>query len=167
MAGFDFSFKKLKGGFFDPSKILAGLEKAEVKLQSRFGANTRRTMKSSIRYKAKGSAPAGSPPFAHRSNRFTRQKTNKKTGAVTRQGQSPLRELIFFARDPDTNSVVIGPVVFGQRGAGALEKGGTTTTRDPRTGLTKTVRIAPHPFARPAGAAEAAKLPDLLRQMIN
>lgn len=168
MAGFTFSVKSFKSGFFDQKKILSDVEKAEAKVQSKFGAFTRRTMKNSIKYQPFGaSAPAGRPPFAHRSNGFTRKRTTKKTGVTTTQQASPLRELIFFARDPANKSVVIGPVAFGKRGAGALETGGSVSVAVPGTGQTKTVRIRPHPFARPAGEAEAAKLPELLKRMVN
>lgn len=166
MAGFDFSFKKLKGGFLDTKKITDAVDRANAKVQARFGANTRRTMKGSIKYRD-GTAPPGAPPYAHRSRAFTRRKTDKKTGATKQQHQSPLRELIFFALDRPTDGVVIGPVAFGARGAGALERGGTITTRDRKTGGTRSRTIAAHPFARPAGEAEAAKLPDLLRKMVN
>lgn len=164
MAGFDFSLKALKGGFFDADKIAAKAERANARAQSKFGAFTRRRMKSSIRYRQKPSAP-GQPPSAHRSEGFTRETRSRKTGAVRRQAASPLRELIFFARDPRTDSVVIGPVVFGTRGAPALEFGGRATVR--REGRTRTVFIRPRPFARPAGEAEAEKLPDLLRNMVK
>jgi hypothetical protein len=162
---FDFKIKSLKAGFFDAKKIEAAAARADAKVQSKFGAYVRRTMKTSIKYKAKGSAPAGSPPFAHRSEAFSKEKVNKKSGATTRQQRSPLRELIFFARDPAANSVVIGPVAFGARGAGALETGGSVSAR--RGSGRKTVHIAPHPFARPAGEAEAKKMPELLRGAIN
>jgi hypothetical protein len=124
-------------------------------------------MKNSIKYRKSGSAPAGQPPFAHRSESFTKEKKNKKTGATTRQPQSPLRELIFFARDTVTKTTVIGPVLFGRDGASALEHGGRTRRKNPRTGKEESVGIAPHPFARPAGEAEAKKFPELLRQLVH
>lgn len=157
----DWGMKLFKQNFFDAKKIVSAIDRAEAKVLAKFGAFTRRRMKSSIQYRDKGSAPAGQPPFAHRSKGFTKQKTNKKTGAVTRQQQSPLRELIFFARDPQTHSVVIGPVAFGKRAAGLIEKGGVGVVKG------KPAVFAPHPFARPAGEAEAKKLPELLRGMVK
>ncbi len=167
MAAFDFKIRALKANFFDPKKLAARAAKTSAAAQSKFGAYTRRTMKNSIKYRAKGTAPPGAPPFAHRAARFTREKVNRKTGAVTRSFQSPLRELIFFARDPATRSVVVGPVAFGAGGAGALERGGPTTVTDRATGRKKTIFIRPHPYARPAGDAEAKKFPELLRASIN
>lgn len=163
---FSFDFKALQGGFFDAKKILDDVEKAEAKAMSKFGAFTRQRMKTSIKYRDKVAA-AGQPPSAHRSRGFSKAKVNKKTGVVSRQQQSPLRELIFFALDPATKSVVIGPVAFGQNVAGIVERGGTGMVTDPRTGLRKSAHFSPHPFAEPAGRAEAAKFPELLRNMVR
>lgn len=157
---FTVTFRALGGDFFDPEAILDSVKRAEARVQSRFGAFVRQRMKTSIKYQD-GTAPAGHPPFAHRSRGYTKAKKNKKTGVTTRQQQSPLRELIYFARDPATNSVVIGPVQFGKGIAGTIERGGMGTVNG------KPASFSPHPFAKPAGDAEAAKLPDLLRGMVN
>jgi hypothetical protein len=97
---------------------------------------------------------AGSPPFAHKSKRFG--------------GKSPLRELIFFSRDPASGSVVIGPAVFkgGGAGATALEKGGAVTVKK-KGKPDRRVTIAPRPFAKPAGDAEAAKFNDVLKTLVK
>ena len=162
----DLDFRSVKGSFFDAKKIGNEVEKAKRKVLAKFGAFTRQRMKTSIRY-SKSTAAPGKPPFAHTSSAFTRPRKNKKTGTVIRQPKSPLRELIFFALDQLAGSVVTGPLAFGTRGAGALERGGTIAVRDKKTGTLKQKRINPHPFARPAGEAEAAKLPELLRRMVN
>lgn len=73
--------------FFDAPKILASVDEVAVKVLSRFGAFVRRTAKSSIR-KSKKSSDPGSPPRSH-------------TGF--------LKDFIFFAYDPETCGVVIGP----------------------------------------------------------
>jgi hypothetical protein len=157
-----------KVGFFDPTKLLAAADRLEARAQSRFGAFVRRRMKSSIKYRAAAeSAGPGQPPFAHRSAGFTRAKKNRKTGKSQKQAQSPLRELIYFARDPRTRSVVIGPAAFGSRVARTIEKGGTGFRTDPRTGRKESATFAPHPFAEPAGRAEAAKFPELLRTLVR
>lgn len=92
----------------------------------------------------------GKPPFAHRGD----------------SGKSPLRELIFFAHDPATRSVVIGPVAFGKKGARALEFGGPAEVTLPG-GRKRAVYIRPRPFVRPAGDAEAKAFPDVLRSTIR
>lgn len=142
--------KQLKASFFDIAKVQSAAAKLEAKAQSKFGAFVRRRMKSSIRYRKERSKP-GSPPSAHRDKRFG--------------NKSPLRELIFFARDPAANAVVIGPLVFGSRGAKALEKGGTVAVK--KKGMPKAVTIAPRPFAKPAGDAEAAKFGDILKSLVK
>jgi hypothetical protein len=161
----DLNFRAIRQGFFDARKVAGEVEKAGRKLQSKFGAYTRRRMQTSIRY-GKGTAAPGKPPVAHRASNFSRVKKNK-AGASGKQAVSPLRELIFFALDQAAGSVVIGPLAFGARGARALEEGGTIAVRDRKTGGVKRRRISPHPFARPAGEAEAQKLPELLKRMVN
>lgn len=140
--------KLVKAGFFDPAKILAAADKTHAQAQTKFGAFVRRRMKSSIRYR-KAPAAAGQPPSAHRA----------------RGGKSPLRELIFFSRDQTTNSVVIGPLPFGRRGAHALEHGGPMTFKS--RGQVRTGHMAARPFARPAGEAEAKAFPDTLRGLVK
>lgn len=131
------SFQQLKAGFFDVKKITDDAARAHAKVQAAFGAKTRRRMQTSLRYRKKASEP-GKPPSAHRG----------------RGGKSPLRELIFFSRDLTNNSVVIGPLPFGQRGASALERGGVATFKA-RDGKIRTGVFEARPFARPAGDAEA------------
>lgn len=155
---FDFSIQQLKAGFFDADKILAEMDRYERRTLSRFGAFTRRRMKSSLKY-ASGKSTPGTPPHLHKSSGFTRPKKDRKTGATKRQPVSPLRELIFFAYDAHTHSVVIGPVRFGSNGGVVpplLEKGGAGTFKDPETGQVKRGVWAPRPFVGPAGKAEAA-----------
>ena len=86
--------------------------RANAMALSRAGAYIRRSAKGSIRY-AKGASKPGRPPHAHAS---------KKGGK-----NSPLRELIFFAYDDRTASLVIGPTPFRGRAIvpRVLELGGT------------------------------------------
>lgn len=155
--------------FFDPEQIRGAVARAEARAQARFGAFVRRRMRGSLKY-AKGKGPPGRPPHVHRTRGFTRPKKDKKTGATVRQATSPLRELIFFARDPKTDSVVIGPAKFGGKGGvapGLLERGGRGTYRDARTGAPRAGVYAPRPFVEPAGRAEAAKFPELLKNAVR
>lgn len=144
-----FDLEAIKKTFFRPELITDPAEKAIVRVLSKAGAFLRRKQQSLIRYRKKPSAP-GQPPSAHRSERFTRAKTNKKTGQVTRQAASPLHDLIFFGLDDSKKSVVSGPVPFlKSRQAGipeTLEKGGTV------------VKLVPvkQPQGRPAGLIQAA-----------
>lgn len=99
--------------FFDRRAVIDRIGRAQANVLSKAGAFIRRSAKGKIRY-AKGASKPGSPPHAHAS-----QKGGK---------DSPLRELLFFAYDDRTNSVVIGPTPF--RGAAivprVLEMGGTS-----------------------------------------
>ena len=100
--------------FLDRERVIARIGRAAAQTLAKAGAFIRRSAKGKIRY-AKSPSKPGSPPHAHAS---------RKGGK-----DSPLRELIYFAYDERSNSVVIGPTPF--RGEGivprTLELGGTTT----------------------------------------
>lgn len=98
--------------FFDRQAVIDAVGRANARVLSKAGAFIRRSAKGSIRY-AKSPSKPGNPPHAHES---------KKGGK-----DSPLRELIFFAYDDRTASLVVGPTPF--RGPAivprVLELGGT------------------------------------------
>jgi hypothetical protein len=83
--------------FFDRRAVIDRIGRAKAAVLSKAGAYIRRAAKGKIRY-AKSPSKPGNPPHAHQS-----QKGGK---------DSPLRELIYFAYDDRTNSVVIGPMPF-------------------------------------------------------
>ncbi|VTR92817.1 Uncharacterized protein OS=Isosphaera pallida (strain ATCC 43644 / DSM 9630 / IS1B) GN=Isop_2430 PE=4 SV=1 [Gemmata massiliana] len=155
---FDFSFDALKNSFFDTKAVMAAAKNEYRKTASRFGAYTRTRMKSSLRYKPGKSKP-GHPPHVHRSrSKYTRPK-KATDGTTVRRQVSPLKELIFFAFDHETQSVVIGPVKFGTAAdvkvPGLLEKGGAGTFKAGRSGERKRGVWSARPFVKPAGDAEA------------
>jgi hypothetical protein len=121
--------------FFDRA-ISVAVDRGAKRGLSRFGAFVRTRDKTSLKYRKKASEP-GRPPSVHRSTGFTREKTNRKTGAVSRQPVSPLRELTFFGYDADRKSVVIGAAIFPRSKAGPgvvperIEYGGQVTLRVP------------------------------------
>ena len=117
----------------------------------------RRQAQTSIKYSTKSAAP-WAPPKAHRSKGYTRTKRSAKTGLETRQSVSPLRELIFFAYDAGTRTVVIGPAQFGPNAAAVIEKGGTETRPARGRRPAKVLSYAPHPFMKPAGDEEARRM---------
>lgn len=130
-----FTIVRFKANFF--SRHLSGtVSKGAMRALSKLGAFVQRRTKSSIRYAANPSKP-GKPPRAIRHSGFSREKTNRTTGAVTKQSTSPLRELIFFAYDSARKTVVIGPAIFLRSKSGpgrvprVLGEGGTVTTRKP------------------------------------
>ncbi|MDY3555304.1 hypothetical protein R5W24_004445 [Gemmata sp. JC717] len=153
---FDFSMNSLKNSFFDTDAILSAAQKEYRKVASRFGAFARRRIKSSLKYRSGKSKP-GEPPHVHRATRGYTKAKKAKDGTVSKQRVSPLRELVFFAYDRETESVVVGPVKFGSGSApGRLEHGGAGTFKDSDSGEVKRGVYAARPFVKPAGDAEAA-----------
>lgn len=154
-----------KSIFFNPSAVIDLAQKRQDAALAKIGAFIRRRAQTSIRYR-KASSPPGSPPSAHRSSRYTRERTNKRTGAVTRQNASPLRDLIFFALDRGRRSVVIGPVVFGGSDSGGiaprvLEEGGKSVFRSRRG--SRAAHYRARPFMKPALAAETPRAVRMFR----
>lgn len=160
-----YDIKTFKKFFFDKRAVTSAAERAENALLSKVGAYVRRGAKSSIKYR-EGAAVPGVPPHAHRSGAFTRQKVSRKTGAVTRQASSPLRELIFFGRDPAAASVVVGPVLFGKKSGAPerLEYGGVGTVgrKRPRRAVYEA-----RPYMRPALARELPKVPQWVKDTVR
>ena len=160
------TFRQVKQAFFDPSKVIKGMDRASARALSKFGAFVRTRARTSIRYRKDAAAP-GQPPSAHKSG--MRTKTNRKTGVTKRQPSSPLRDNIYFYYDRETKSVIIGPTLTtGQSARGGrpqgktvpetLEKGGRVVLPRGRAGRTRTVTVREHPFMHPAEAAERPKL---------
>ena len=129
--------------FFDAPAVTNALDKAARKVLSRFGAYVRRTARTSIRKSKKISEP-GKPPRSH-------------TGL--------LRQFIFFAHDPETQGVVIGPERLNSKIGDVpevLEYGGTTTIATYRRRKVvgkRVVRIAARQFMHPALTKELPGLP--------
>ncbi len=142
---FDFNFQNLRANFFRPELILRQADKARRRALSKAGAFVRRRAQTSMR-KRKAISEPGSPPSAH---------------------SGELRKLLFFAYDPRTDSVVVGPVVFKRGEVPRLHEHGGTVTRTDRRGKTRTFRYPARPYMAPALKAERPRFPQLLRGMIN
>ncbi len=150
---------KVKGLFFDAPKVMRSVDRATRQVLSKFGSFVRRTAKSSIRKRKKASAP-GSPPSSH-------------TGL--------LKRFIYFAYEPEKQSVIIGPAKLNAKEAGTPERlersGGPTTIvnrvfrrRDGRNRIvkkTRTIQIAPRPFMGPAMNKELPKLSAMWRDSVK
>lgn len=166
--GFDF-----KKNFFDRESVTSKVDKASRKVLSGLGALVRTIAKNSIKMakgKSAGKASSpGQPPMGHISSGFTRLKKKKGQKEATPQPASPLKELIYFAYDPEKRSVVAGPQVFrNAKSKGTprrLEKGGQTTISD--GGKTKTITIRKRPFMGPALNKATPKFADQLRNMLS
>jgi hypothetical protein len=160
--GFGWGIKQFKAGFIDRATIDAQIDAATKKVLGSLGSYTRKVARNSVKY-AEGKSAPGKPPHAHRSGGFTRKKKDKKTGQEIAQPSSPFRELIFFAIDTKTQSVVIGPAIGGSKTGAVknLEHGGTAVVDG------KSVHIAPRPTMAPAAKAASDKLGGFLKEAIN
>ena len=162
------TIRGVRASFFDSEKVLAAARKGTAKALAKCGAFVRREAKSSIRYATKSAAP-GQPPKAHR-GRMTRTSKKKDGSTVTRQ-VSPLKELIYFAFDPVSLSVVVGPADFknkakrNYRVPTVLEQGGTVHSRTPR-GI-KSSRYPGNPFMAPALRRVQGKFPALFTDLLR
>ena len=95
---FQISVKEYKGAFFNRHAIESQVSFYKDAEMSKLGALTRLKMKSLLRYNAKASK-SPNPPRVLRLNKFKRTTVNRKTGQSTTRATSPLKELIFYARD--------------------------------------------------------------------
>lgn len=183
------SFAQWKALFFDRPAVQKAAGRMKVRALTRFGAYLRRVAQTSMRYRKKASPP-GQPPSAHKSKR---RAALKKMGRARHNG-ALLRELLFYAFDPKTQTVVVGPVGFGTKtptvpelhefgGTRPAEKGEKMPVknpagRDPKTGrffsrgvhlvrLTGTVRFPKRPFMAPALQKTKAKFPEEFRNSLR
>lgn len=112
-----------KQGFFDRGAVLNAMDEATRRGMSKTGGYVRKVARNSMK-SAKGPAPPGSPPNVH-------------------QGQ--IKELLYYAYDSGTKSMVVGPVGFsGSDVPKVLEYSGR--------------RIEKRPFMKPAMDASVDKL---------
>jgi len=121
--------------FFDPDKIIRGVDRQTRKFMGRFGGYVRKVAVNSMKKRAKrhDDAPTGAPPFAH---------------------EGAIRRLLFYAYDAPRKTVVVGPMRFGTSPYGQTtvpelhEYGGTVSrTVD---GERRTFHYPPRPFMGPA-----------------
>lgn len=120
--------KAAKKLFFDKKAILNAVPPALRKALSKAGAYIRDDARKSIKTRKKP-APPGQPPHSHK-------------------GQ--LRKFIFFAFDPASRSVIVGPAAFSSRSQAPylLEHGGTTQRK--RRKRIITAQYEPRPYMLPA-----------------
>lgn len=122
--------------FLDRAEVAARIDPAVRKALSKFGAYVRQRARTSIRTRKAVAAP-GSPPSSH---------------------DGTLKRLIFFAFDPATASVAIGPTpAKGGEAPALLEYGGTSGGRHYRG----------NPFMTPAFEAELPRAADEFRDFIQ
>jgi hypothetical protein len=101
--------------FFDRIKIEDPTKAAQLRAMSKMGAFIRRRAQTSMRRRKRGASRPGTPP-------------NARVGY--------LRDYILFAYDPETDSVVVGPIVYGRSSGGKVpathEFGGMLNRKRPR-----------------------------------
>ena len=134
---------RVKQFFFDKAKVIRAVDKARRAVLSKAGAFIRTTARRSLR-RRKGPAPPGQPPHSH-------------TGL--------LKRFLYFAYEPASDSVVIGPAKLNKPGAAprVLEHGGKTMVQQRRRGrvVRRRVSIEARPYMGPALEKERPKLPKL------
>lgn len=137
--------KAAKGLFFDRSTVLSRVDRATRKVLSKFGAFVRQTARNSIR-KRKSISDPGQAPSSH-------------TGLLKRH--------IYFVFSPETESVVIGPVLLnkGTDAPRLLEEGDTVVRTQRRRRVRMTYRA--RPFMGPAFEKEQQQLPALWRNSVT
>ncbi|MDB5294903.1 MAG: hypothetical protein JWO31_886 [Phycisphaerales bacterium] len=124
---------RVKSQFFDRRAVVEAIGRTRAAVLSKVGAFVRQRARSSMR-RRKAVAAAGGPPSAHAGN---------------------LKDLLFFALDPEAKSVVVGPVPFVKGEAPHLLEFGGTVQRGTPGGRTRTARYHGNPFMAPALQAEA------------
>jgi len=140
----------VKKMFFDRKAVTRRTDRATRRVLSRFGAYVRTAARSSIRSRKRTSEP-GQPPSSH-------------TGL--------LKRFIFFAYDPQRETVVIGPMPLNQKVGNApeaLEHGGASVVVEGlrRSRRKRRVNIRARPYMRPAFEQEKPKLPAMWRDSVR
>jgi hypothetical protein len=119
-----------KASFFDREKVTRAVDRGRRQALARSGGLIRTTARRSMR-RRRGRSRPGQPPHAH-------------------AGQ--LRDLLFFAYDDRTRSVIVGPAAFPRRTGvpGLLEFGGRTRAPAWWMGSQTHLTIQARPYMRPA-----------------
>jgi hypothetical protein len=112
---------RMKDFFFDKQSVKSRMSKANRKALSKAGAFMRRRARSSLRRRKKSSAP-GQPPSVHTSDRVATLKN------------------ILFAYEPQTESLVVGPVKLNQKTLLGPQLGDATVPQVHEFGATVKVR---------------------------
>lgn len=134
-----FPVARIKETFFDRPGVAKWLDARNRRGQIKIGAYVRRTAVFSMKSR-EGTAPVGSPPFAH---------------------EKSLKRMIFFGYDEKEKSTVIGPVLTDKHSRDSipllLEVGGTAMVKDEQ-GKDVELTYDEHPYMKPALDENIAKL---------
>jgi hypothetical protein len=145
--GFTFGLRQAKANFFDRAAVKSAVDRATIRVLSRFGAFVRTRARSSIR-KRKAVSQPGQPPSSH---------------------IGTLKRFIFFSYESTKRSVVIGPtpIAGGGEAPELLEHGGTSVFVPPRGHRRARANYRPRPFMTPAFAEVQKNLPNLWRDSVK
>ena len=149
--------------FFDKPAVMLAVDKAALRVFSRFGAFVRKTARRSIR-KPRKKRVAEFNDFEKIQYRKTgyRPLASSEPGKPPRNQTGRLKDTIFFWYDRNEQSVIIGPSHSGGFDRmGALEHGGLTMSRK------RAFHIRARPFMRPALAKELPKLDKMWHHSIR
>lgn len=132
---------RLRSHFFDTDLVKSKTTDATRRNLSKAGAFVRRKARTKTRQKGKKPSLPGQPP---------------------KQRVGTLRKLIYFAYDPPSAALVVGPETTSGGGIvpGVLECGGTSTIKG------RKITIAARPYMQPSLAEEQPKFPDLWRNSV-
>jgi hypothetical protein len=158
-----FTISAAQGNFFDSKKVRLAVDKSRRQILSRMGAFVRQRAITSIR----------KPPKTRRREAKT-GRFAKAAGQISRPGMPPyshrglLRKFLFFAYDPERQSVVIGPARLNKPGNApeSLEYGGESAIAG-RNGRTRKIDVRARPFMGPALDKELPNFPDLWRNSVR
>ena len=132
---------EIKELFFDRKHVEHAIGRARVRALSKMGAFVRQRAQTSMR-RVRGPSRPGEPPHAH---------------------QGDLRRYILFGYDPQTDTVVVGPLGFRRSEAPhVLEFGGRTPSRR----LKRDAVIRPRPYMGPALEQERENFVGLWRNSV-
>jgi hypothetical protein len=176
---------RMREFFFDRDVVMKAVDGARLKVLSQAGAFVRRTAQQSIR------------PGVRTIKGVSKRTQPSKPGKPPKSWTGLLKNFIFFAFDPTTKSVVVGPtplnqhhVVGGQLTRGAvpqvLEKGGTigireyqlsgglwvpygrrARSRQGRPVRVRNVNIAARPYMGPSLLKNVSKFPSLWERSVR
>lgn len=154
-----FSVREAQASFFDRPAVQRALDRTTRRSLSHGGGLVRKIGRRSIRKAPAGKVSRpGQPPFSHPPHL--------------------LRDKIFYAWDPATNSLVIGPAKLNKPGSApaTLEQGGEGTillrgrrrqdgSREPT--VVRRARFKARPYMAPALAKAAPKLAEMFRDQLG
>lgn len=161
---------RVREAFFDRPLVAGRMMEGERKALSKFGSFVRTRARSSIR-RPRRMRPSELPPKQFRIFEDMRERGLKMTlpFAPSKPGEPPRTptgiypDTILFAMDPQSESVVIGPVALARKGRDVphtLEAGGAARFRG------KTILIEPRPHMAPALEKERSQLPTLFEGIL-